>query len=50
VQTLSGLSAHADRGELKAWVGAMRDVRAVALHHGEEATQSRFAAWVQGRR
>lgn len=47
VQTLSGLSAHADRRELKAWLDAIPDVRRVALHHGEKDVQHRFAAWLE---
>jgi metallo-beta-lactamase family protein len=50
VQTLSGLSAHADREELAAWVHAMPQVNAVALHHGEVAVQERFGAWLGRRR
>lgn len=43
VETLSGLSAHADRGELVRWVRAIPDVRAVALHHGEPEAQKALA-------
>lgn len=45
IETLSGLSAHADRRELKAWLGAIPDVRRVALHHGEVEAQQSFAKW-----
>jgi metallo-beta-lactamase family protein len=48
VESLSGLSAHADRTELRAWLDAVPDVRRVALHHGEEAVQQAFAAWCRG--
>ncbi len=43
IETLSGLSAHADRDELAAWLGAIPDVRAVALHHGEPGAQAGLA-------
>jgi metallo-beta-lactamase family protein len=45
VETLSGLSAHADRRELARWLGAIPDVQQVALHHGEPKAQRSFAAW-----
>ena len=45
VATLRGLSAHADRGELRAWLGHIPDVRRVALHHGDVQAQEAFAAW-----
>ncbi|MDP2315009.1 MAG: MBL fold metallo-hydrolase [Pseudomonadota bacterium] len=50
VEMLSGLSAHADRGELRAWLDAIPDVRRVALHHGEVDAQEAFARWVQAPR
>ena len=43
VETLSGLSAHADRGELRRWLGSVGAVRSVALHHGELEVQRAFA-------
>jgi len=46
IETLSGLSAHADRGELKAWLDAVPDVQRVALHHGEKDVQHKFANWL----
>lgn len=46
VETLRGLSAHADRKELRAWLAAIPDVRRVALHHGDMPTQEAFAAWM----
>lgn len=39
IDTLQGLSAHADRKELKAWLGAIPEVRRVGLHHGEVIAQ-----------
>ncbi|MFO0604621.1 MAG: MBL fold metallo-hydrolase [Polyangiales bacterium] len=45
VETLSGLSAHADRRELVAWLGHVPGLRRVALHHGDEDAQRAFAAW-----
>ena len=45
IETLTGLSAHADRGELRAWLGSIPNVRRVALHHGEPDAQHAFAKW-----
>jgi metallo-beta-lactamase family protein len=45
VETLSGLSGHADRRELARWLGAIPDVERVALHHGDPKAQRSFAAW-----
>jgi metallo-beta-lactamase family protein len=45
VETLSGLSAQADRRELARWLGAIPDVQKVALHHGEPRAQRSFVAW-----
>ena len=45
VETLSGLSGHADRLELSRWLGAIPEVERVALHHGEPKAQRSFAAW-----
>ncbi len=39
IKTLRGLSAHADRGELAAWLSHIPAVRRVGLHHGEESAQ-----------
>lgn len=47
IHTLSGLSAHADRTELKSWLDCVPDVRRVALHHGEKDVQHKFAAWLR---
>ena len=49
VETIGGLSAHADRRELAAWLDAIPGVRAVALHHGELEAQRGFAAFYAGR-
>ena len=45
VETLGGLSAHADRRELARWLAAIPNVQQVALHHGEPKAQRAFAAW-----
>ncbi len=45
VETLSGLSGHADRRELSRWLGAIPGVERVALHNGEPKAQRGFAAW-----
>lgn len=45
IETLRGLSAHADRTELKRWLAAIPDVQRVALHHGEADAQRAFATW-----
>jgi metallo-beta-lactamase family protein len=47
VASLKGLSAHADRKELLAWMRAVPDARRVALHHGDEPSQEAFAAWAE---
>ncbi len=39
IETLKGLSAHADRSELMSWVRAIPGVRRVALHHGDSDAQ-----------
>ncbi len=39
IRTLKGLSAHADRDELLAWLAHLPSVRRVALHHGEVEAQ-----------
>jgi len=39
VHQLSGLSAHADQGELLAWLAAIPSVGQVVLHHGEVEAQ-----------
>jgi metallo-beta-lactamase family protein len=47
VETLSGLSAHADRCELARWMRALPSPRTVALHHGEPEAQQGFAEWAR---
>jgi metallo-beta-lactamase family protein len=47
VETLSGLSAHADRRELLRWLDALPDVQRVALNHGEPSAQRAFANWAE---
>jgi metallo-beta-lactamase family protein len=42
IETLSGLSAHADRRELKRWLDAIPQPKTVALHHGEVDAQEGF--------
>ena len=49
IATLKGLSAHADRKELLAWLRNIPDVKRVALHHGEVDAQRAFAAWAATR-
>lgn len=49
IETLSGLSAHADRDELWRWVDAIPNVRRLALHHGEVEAQEAFATWAARR-
>jgi metallo-beta-lactamase family protein len=49
VETLSGLSAHADRGELLAWLRAVPAPRNVLLHHGEEDAQNAFVKYAAGK-
>lgn len=46
VETLSGLSAHADRRELARWLRAIPDVRSVALHHGEPEAQAALSRYL----
>ena len=46
IKTMSGLSAHADRQELKAWLDAVPTPKRVALHHGEASVQHDFARWL----
>lgn len=46
VETLSGLSAHADRRELRRWLRAIPDVRRVALHHGEPEAQAALSRYL----
>ncbi|MBI5498023.1 MAG: MBL fold metallo-hydrolase [Deltaproteobacteria bacterium] len=47
VETLPGMSAHADRSELRAWLSAIPRVQRVALHHGEPGAQRALAEFLQ---
>lgn len=49
VETLRGLSAHADRRELVDWLRCIPGLRRVALHHGEADAQRAFATWAHDR-
>lgn len=49
VHQLSGLSAHADQGELLAWLTAIPSVGAVVLHHGEPEAQKALGAVLERR-
>lgn len=46
IETLQGLSAHADRAELLAWLRHLPTPKALALHHGDEEAQRSFATYV----
>ncbi len=48
IETLTGLSAHADRTELLSWLRALPDLERVALHHGEPEQQESFRDWASG--
>jgi metallo-beta-lactamase family protein len=48
VEVLRGISSHAGRDELKAWLDAIPNVKHVALHHGDEAAQNAFASFYAG--
>lgn len=48
-QKLDGLSAHADRNELVAWLRHIPGTPAIALHHGEATAQAAFASWAESR-
>ncbi|HKU38272.1 MAG TPA: MBL fold metallo-hydrolase [Polyangiales bacterium] len=48
IETLSGLSAHADRNELLRWLHALPAPRRIALHHGEPEAQAAFARFARG--
>lgn len=49
IATLKGLSAHADRSELLAWLRHVPGTRRVALHHGDVEAQESFASWASSR-
>ncbi len=46
IETISGLSAHADRCELQRWLSAIPSPRRVALHHGEVEAQRSLESWL----
>ncbi len=46
VENVKGLSAHADRAELLAWLRHLPTPRVLALHHGDEEAQRSFATYV----
>lgn len=48
IDTLRGLSAHADRKELAAWLSAIPEVKRVALHHGEVSAQQALVRYLSG--
>jgi metallo-beta-lactamase family protein len=52
VEVLNGYSAHADRGELRRWLTAVREASsrkfAVHLVHGEPSAQDEFAGQLRG--
>lgn len=47
VEVLKGLSAHADRRELTAWLRAIPNVQRIALHHGDEEAQHDLVRYLQ---
>ncbi len=47
IASLRGLSAHADRRELVAWLRHLPGLRRVALHHGEAAAQRAFVTYAE---
>lgn len=49
IDTLRGLSAHADRNELAAWLRAIPRVKRVALHHGEVSAQRALVTFLSAR-
>lgn len=46
IETLRGLSAHADRRELLAWLSHLPTPKRIALHHGDPDAQEAFARYV----
>lgn len=48
-RVLKGLSAHADRSELCAWLSHLPSPRAIALHHGEAEAQDEFVKFATER-
>jgi metallo-beta-lactamase family protein len=49
IETLRGLSAHADRGELRTWLSQIPNVKRVGLHHGEINAQRDLVAYLTGK-
>ncbi len=49
IETLKGLSAHADRSELRAWLGHLPTPKVIALHHGDEQAQRSFVSYMNER-
>ncbi len=49
IETLSGLSAHADRKELAHWLDSLPPIATTLLHHGELESQRSFAKWYAAR-
>jgi len=49
IETLRGLSAHADRKELTQWLGNIKNVKRVALNHGEASAQRDLVAYLEGK-
>ncbi|HTU57392.1 MAG TPA: MBL fold metallo-hydrolase RNA specificity domain-containing protein, partial [Polyangiales bacterium] len=47
VETLDGLSAHADREELARWLGALPGPRRIAINHGEPDAQRALAQYLR---
>lgn len=49
IETLKGLSAHADRGELCDWLSHLPKPKRIALHHGDEDAQHDFVRYATPR-
>jgi metallo-beta-lactamase family protein len=47
IETLRGLSAHADRGELERWLSHIPNVKRVGLHHGEVSAQNDLVTYLK---
>jgi metallo-beta-lactamase family protein len=50
VETLDGLSAHADRDELVSWLEALPGPRRIAINHGEPEAQRALAQLIRDQR
>lgn len=48
IDTLPGISAHADQEELTRWLKAVPNVKNVALHHGNHSSQTALAKKISG--